>query len=58
MATRLLEAGRAASNEGPNGRESETPMSLESVKRQKSTMELTLEGKGEAGCLSSATLTI
>ncbi len=52
MATRLLEAGRAASSEGPNGRESETPMSLESVRRQKSTqMELTLEGKGEAGPL-------
>ena len=52
MATRLLEAGRAASSEGPNGKKSETTVSLGSVRCQKSMQrKLPLEGKGEAGPL-------
>ena len=48
MATRLLEAGRAATSEGPNGREGETTVSLEDVRRQKSVnAELPLEARGE-----------
>ena len=49
MATRLLEAGRAATSEGPNGRKSETTVSLGDVRRQKSVQtELLLEARGEA----------
>lgn len=49
MATRLLEAGRAARREGQNGRESEANVSLEDTKRQKSKqMELRLDAIGEA----------
>lgn len=52
MATRLLEAGRAAEGEGPNGRESEAIVSLEGARRQKSVqMELPLESRGEAPML-------
>jgi RNA-directed DNA polymerase len=49
MATRLLEAGRAATSEGPNGRESETNVSLRDARRQKAAQaELPLEDRGEA----------
>ena len=49
MATRLLEAGRAATSQGPNGREGNTTVSLGDVMRQKSMqMELPLEARGEA----------
>ena len=49
MATRLLEAGRAASSEGPNGREGETTMSLGGARRQKPLQgELPLGWRGEA----------
>ena len=49
MATRLLEAGRAAESEGPNGRESEATVSLGGARRQKSAQaELPLEARGEA----------
>ncbi len=53
MATRLLEAGRVAESEGPNGRESEATVSLEDVRRQKSVQtELPLEARGEASAAS------
>ena len=49
MATRLLEAERAAESEGPNGWESETNVSLGKDRRQKSTqVELPLGTRGEA----------
>ena len=49
MATRLPEAGASASGKGPNGRESETDVSLGTDRRQKSIqMELPLESRGEA----------
>jgi hypothetical protein len=49
MATRLPEAERTASSKGPNGKESETPMSLKSVKHQKPARAgLPMERKGEA----------
>ena len=49
MATRLLEAGRAATGEGPNGRESGTNVSLGKARRQKTAQaELPLEYRGEA----------
>jgi RNA-directed DNA polymerase len=48
-ATRLLEAAGSASGEGPNGRESETNVSLGRERRQKTAQaELTLESRGEA----------
>jgi group II intron reverse transcriptase/maturase len=49
MATRLPEAEGSASDEGPNGRESETNVSLGKEKRQMSRqLELPLESRGEA----------
>lgn len=49
MATRLLEAGRAAQSEGPNGREGGTTVSLGGERRQKSAQaELPPGGRGEA----------
>jgi group II intron reverse transcriptase/maturase len=49
MATRLLEAGRAAKSEGPNGRESETNVSLGKERRQKPRqLGLSLDDRGEA----------
>jgi len=48
MATRLLEAGMAATSKGPNGRESESAVSFGDVRRQKSVQtELPLEARGE-----------
>ena len=53
MATRLLEAGRAAEGEGPNGWESEATVSLKDARRQKSVQtELPLEAKGEVPAAS------
>lgn len=49
MATRLPKAGVSASSKGPNGRESETGVSLGTDRRQKSKqMELPLGTRGEA----------
>lgn len=49
MATRLLEAEGSVRGKGPNGRESETNVSLGTDRRQKSMqMELPLESRGEA----------
>lgn len=49
MATRLLEAEDSASGEGPNGRESETNVSLGKEQRQKTAQaELPLRSRGEA----------
>ena len=49
MATRLLEAGRAAMSEGPNRRESKPAVSLEKARHQKTAQaELPLEARGEA----------
>ena len=49
MATRLLEAEGSASDEGPNGRKSDTNVSLGKDRRQKTAQaELPLESRGEA----------
>lgn len=49
MATRLLEAGVAAEDEGPNGRESRPAMSLGRARHQKTAQaELPLGARGEA----------
>ncbi|MBI5481422.1 MAG: group II intron reverse transcriptase/maturase [Deltaproteobacteria bacterium] len=49
MAARLPEAAGSASGEGPNGRESETSVSLGSDRRQKTAQaELALGSRGEA----------
>jgi len=49
MATRLLEAGMPAEDEGPNGRESRPAVSLGRAKHQKSAQaELPLGARGEA----------
>ena len=49
MATRLLEAGTAAEDEGPNGRESKPAMSLGRAKHQKAAQaELPLRVRGDA----------
>src|SRR5713226_3366648 len=49
MATRLLEAGRAAEDKGPNGRESRPVVNLRRARHQKTSQaELPLEARGEA----------
>ncbi len=49
MASRLLGAGRAAEDEGPNGRKSESNVSLGKDRRQKpKQLVLPLESRGEA----------
>ncbi len=49
MATRLLEAGKAAKSEGPNRRESQPAVSLGKARHQKAAQaELPLEARGEA----------
>lgn len=49
MATRLLEAGRAAKDEGPNGRESRPAVNLRGATHQKTAQaELPLAARGEA----------
>jgi RNA-directed DNA polymerase len=49
MATRLPEAGRAAEDKGPNGRKSESNVSLGKERHQKPRqLGLPLEGRGEA----------